>query len=187
MFVFVSGAVRSGKSAWAERCAVRLAGSPPAGRILIYLATARVFDPEMRARVAAHQAARSAGGFLTVERPRDLYDIVPQLPIGGTVLLECLGTWASNELFDEDGHMADVGTTLEKIYRDVRRLRERAAHLVLVSNDIFSDGVTYGREVECYRELLGELHTRLAPEADVAIECVAGIPMPRKTVKNFML
>lgn len=187
MFVFVSGAARSGKSAWAERCAVHLAGATPSGSSLIYLATARVLDREMRDRVAIHQAARSAKGFLTVECPRGLCDILPQIPDRAAVLLECLGTWTSNELFDNQGRMADAGATFERICEAVRRFRGRAAHLVLVSNDIFSDGATYGKETECYRRLLGKLHTRLAPEADVAVECVAGVPIVRKTIRGFIV
>ena len=51
MFVLISGAVRSGKSAWAEKYALGIAQ----GR-LVYLATARVRDQEMAARVRRHQS-----------------------------------------------------------------------------------------------------------------------------------
>ena len=78
MFVFVSGAVRSGKSKWAEQAAMVLSPAGPR----VYLATARVLDEEMRRRVERHQAARQGRGFLTIERPRDLEDILPNYQIG---------------------------------------------------------------------------------------------------------
>jgi adenosyl cobinamide kinase/adenosyl cobinamide phosphate guanylyltransferase len=45
---------------------------------------------------------------------------------------------------------------------------------LVVSNDVFSDGVVYGRETELYRQALGALHVDLAREADLAVECVCG-------------
>ncbi len=178
MFVFVSGAVRSGKSTWAEERAIRLAEGRDAA--LIYLATARVFDGEMQSRVALHRSRRREKGFTTLERPRGLSDIVPQIPAGATVLLECLGTWTANELFDDGGDMADFDATSGEILGVVRLLRARAGNLIVVSNDIFADGVRYEGKTESYRGLLGSLHAQLAPEADMAVECVAGIAAARK-------
>lgn len=185
MFIFVSGGVRSGKSAWAEECATHLDRSLSAGP-LVYLATARVFDEEMRERVKLHQLRREQKGFLTVERQRNLCDIVPQIPAKATVLLECLGTWTANELFDDEGRVSDLDTVSQKIYADVSALRERAAHLLIVSNDIFSDGATYGKETEGYRSILGALHVRLAAVADVAVECVAGCPAVHRGAEKLI-
>jgi adenosylcobinamide kinase/adenosylcobinamide-phosphate guanylyltransferase len=170
MFVFVSGAARSGKSAWAEEYAQRAARSDAR----IYLATARVFDQEMRDRVALHRTARKDRGFLTLERPSDLSGVVPLIPAGATVLLECLGTWTANELFDDAGRMTNPRAAFEKIHADSLLLRDRVKNLLIVSNDIFSDGIIYGGETEKYREILGALHVRFAAEANLAVECAAG-------------
>jgi len=62
-----------------------------------------------------------------------------------------------------------------KIFDDVLSLRARAAHLLVVSNDVFSDGITYGEPTENYRRALGALHVKLADAADMAVECVAGL------------
>ncbi|MDR1874346.1 MAG: bifunctional adenosylcobinamide kinase/adenosylcobinamide-phosphate guanylyltransferase [Synergistaceae bacterium] len=180
MFVFISGAARSGKSNWAERCAARLDGGPKGSKI--YLATARVPDQEMRRRVALHQSARRGRGFATLECITNLQSVVPLIS-GATVLLECLGTWTANELFDDRGRMADPDGAFEKIRSTCRLLRESAAHLLIVSNDIFSDGTAYAGETEEYRRVLGTLHICLAAESDMAVECAAGFAAVHKGKK----
>ena len=172
MFVFVSGAVRSGKSEWAERAAMTL--SPVGPRV--YLATARILDEEMRHRVERHQAARQGRGFSTIECPRDLEDILSSVPEDATVLLECLSNWTANELFGEDGDIADAERTIKKIHGTALMLRNRTANLVIVSNDVFCDGVRYDAGTEAYLRALGALHVLLAKEADVAVECAFGLP-----------
>ena len=53
--ILVTGGVRSGKSAFAERYAAHCAA---AGAHIAYIATAQVYDAEMRQRVDLHQARR---------------------------------------------------------------------------------------------------------------------------------
>ena len=172
MFLFVSGAVRSGKSEWAEKTALELSPSGPRA----YLATARAADAEMRDRVARHQAARATRGFITVERERDLERALPEIPPGATVLLECLGTWTANEMFGRpDGRVLEPGRVIAVVEGVVRALRSRAEHLLIVSNDVFSDGVVYDEGTENYLKALGSLHIALARSADCAVECASGL------------
>ena len=172
-FVFVSGAARSGKSEWAESYALSLAAEN-----LVYIATARADDPEMRSRVELHKAARKDKGFKTLEQYADVEGAAPLLLPGSTVLLECLGTLLANEMFGG----CEIGTPdleapdiyVRKIFDDVWALNSRSAHLLVVSNDIFSDGVVYDEPTERYRRALGALHVKLAGVADLAVECAAG-------------
>lgn len=176
MFVFVSGAVRSGKSEWAERAAV--AFSPEGPRV--YLATARILDEEMSRRVERHRAARRERGFLTIERPKDLEGVLSSLPCSATVLLECLGNWTANELFGDGGPAAEADEVVRTIRRTVLSLRARVANLLIVSNDLFCDGVRYDPGTEAYLRALGELHVALVKEADIAVECACGCPHVQK-------
>lgn len=175
-FIFVSGAVRSGKSEWAERRAMLLADDGP----LVYLATARVCDQEMAYRILRHQNARKGRGFTTIERETNLSSAASSLPPSSTALLECLATWTANEMFSSGGKCLDVETTVEKICADVEALKARTKHLLIVSNDIFSDGTDYSPETESYRRALGRLHVLAAKSADVAVECVYGYPIYHK-------
>ena len=188
MFIFVSGGARSGKSEWAERAAVALSPDTPR----LYLATAQVSDEDMHRRVARHRAARSVRGFRTLERARNLSGIIPGIPPDATVLLECLPNWLANEMFQNiqaQGEKAPLKPLIEaqeeklssslailekKIFNTALTLKERCRHLLIVSDDIFSDGVAYDEVTEAYRRVLGRLHVRLAGAADAAVECVAG-------------
>ena len=179
-FTFVSGGARSGKSAWAETQAINLAAE--AGSRLVYIAAARADDAEMRRRVERHKAARKDKGFETLEWHTDAGGAVSLLPPGCVVLLECLGTLLANEMF---GHKKTGGTDsqkmappdffVQKIFGDILSLRAHAAHLLVVSNDVFSDGVTYNEPTENYRRALGALHVKLAAISDLAVECVCSV------------
>ncbi|MCR4817446.1 MAG: bifunctional adenosylcobinamide kinase/adenosylcobinamide-phosphate guanylyltransferase [Fretibacterium sp.] len=182
MFIFVSGGVRSGKSEWAEQAALILSRDNPR----IYLATARIADEDMRCRVARHQKARSGRGFLTLERPRDLWGIFHAIPANAAVLLECLPNWLANEMFPEDGSIIGAVRLEEEIFRTALALKERCRHLLIVSDDIFSDGVAYDEVTENYRRLLGRLHVRLAGAADAAVECIAGLARCAKGEAGIM-
>ncbi len=171
MLVFVSGAARSGKSEWAERTSLFLSGERGSR---VYLATALLEDEEMRGRVARHREARKGRCFVTLERPKDLSGILTEIPPGATVLLECLPNLVANEMFYPHA-TANSGEIKVKIYQDILTLISRCRHLVIVSDDLFSDGVIYEDTTEEYLRLLGALHVLLAAKADVAVECVAGL------------
>ncbi|MDR2136648.1 MAG: bifunctional adenosylcobinamide kinase/adenosylcobinamide-phosphate guanylyltransferase [Synergistaceae bacterium] len=186
MFVFVSGAARSGKSAWAEKRALSLSRAENENTPLVYLATARVCDQEMRERVLRHQAARGNKGFETWERDVDVSKVLPRLVPTATLLLECLGTLLANEMFgrteDKKTGAEDKGDArtermeriVEKIYGEILSLKAKTANLLVVSNDVFMDGAAYDEETENYRRALGALHVKLARESHLAVECVCG-------------
>ena len=88
MLILAIGGSGSGKSEYAERLTVHLAGDMPR----YYLATMQVWDEECRARIEKHRRQRAGRGFVTVERPLDLMGIQSAaLDKGGTILLEDLG------------------------------------------------------------------------------------------------
>ena len=168
MFIFIAGTTRSGKSEYAEQ---RLLELGQASR-KIYVATAGVHDSEMMRRVELHKARREGMGFVTVERERDLGCL--EIPEGACVLIESLTVWAANEIFTASGVNHGAGV---KIYEDFMTLKARAEHIVLVSDDVFSDGVSYDPLTDEYLRILGELHVKLAAHADEVIEIFAGIPI----------
>lgn len=177
MLRLVTGGSGSGKSAYAE------------GRILsfgekkrYYIATMRPWDGECEDRIARHRAMRQGKGFETVERYRDLdgLDLEPD----SAVLLECLSNLAANEFFRQDGPLPEEKEdreTEELLTGEVLRLAERTEELVVVTNEIFSDGCVYDRETERYRRLLGRVNARLAAAAGEVTEVVYGIPVTLKS------
>jgi adenosylcobinamide kinase/adenosylcobinamide-phosphate guanylyltransferase len=101
--VVVTGGARSGKSGFA----LREAEAAARGGRLLFIATARAEDDEMRARIARHRRDRG-DDVTTVEAPtepaREL-SFAATVPPPGAVVLDCLTLWVSNLMADglEDG------------------------------------------------------------------------------------
>lgn len=169
MLALIFGGSGSGKSAYGEDLAVQLSTGPR-----YYLATMQACDSECRQRIARHRQQRQRKGFRTIEQPVDLGQC--RLPADSTVLLECLSTWLTNELYRPDA----VAAPQEKIWAELQTLERQCAHLLVVSNDVFADGIDYDPETTAYRESLGWLHRQLAGAADVVVEVVVGLPILQK-------
>lgn len=171
MLIVITGGAGSGKSAHAERILCARA----AGRRL-YLATMQPFGAEAAARIARHHALRAGKGFATIERYRDLPGLEIAAPYDG-VLLEDLSNLLANELFSPDGCGAGAETS---ILAGIARLQRRCKTLLIVTNEIFSDGLPYPAETVRYAGALGRLNTALAAQADAVAESVCGILVPLK-------
>ena len=171
MIALVTGGSGSGKSAWAEALALRL---EPGEKT--YVATMRAWGEEGAARVARHRALRAGKRFETVERPLDLLGLAAARNWKGqTILLECVSNLLANEMFDPDGAKENAP---QAILGGVRALAGQARHLVIVTNEIFSDGIEYDPDTRRYIRMLGEINQALAALADCAVEVVYGIPCP---------
>lgn len=165
MLTLVSGGAASGKSEYAEGLVVSSAGRK------IYIATMQPYGAAAHERIARHRALRAGKGFETLEIPLNLSGA--DVPCGAVVLLECLSNLAANECFDSDGFSgAD-----ERIMAGIEMLLSRTARLIIVTNEIFSDGGEYEAETLRYMELLSGLNTRIAGISDSVIEVVCGIPI----------
>lgn len=166
MFILVSGGSASGKSGYAEELIAR----GPAGPRL-YVATMMVWDSESRSRVERHRAMRAGKGFITEERPVHLTEL--PIPPGASVLLEDLGNLAANEWFGKEG----LKGAFTRVVTGLRKLRKGAALTVVVTNELFSDGIRYAPETGEYLEFLAQLNRAAAELADKVYEVVCGIPV----------
>ena len=170
MFHVITGGSGSGKSAYAEQCVVDFG---PAERI--YVATMYPYDEESHVRIARHRQMRSRKQFSTVERYTGLAGL--RVPAGSVVLLECMSNLVANEMYREQG--AGEGT-VEAVMAGIGSLLEQAGHLVVVTNEIFSDGMLYDEETIRYQRYLGEINARMGRLADTVTEVVFGIPLAVK-------
>ena len=165
MIVLVTGGSGCGKSTWAEKLIQAL---PEEKRV--YVATMQVYDRESELRVERHRKQRADKGFRTVECEKDLAGA--SIEDGSTVLLEDLVNLTANEMFD--------GGDPERIVPALRILAARCRHLVMVTNDLFSDGVEYSPSVKEYLQCLAEVNRQAAEMADCVVEVVYSIPVPVK-------
>ncbi len=170
MLIFISGGVRSGKSTLGERLANKLA----VGR-KVYLATSRHYDEEMERRIEKHRNSRANKGFSTIEKSENIGEL--DFNKSDTVLLDCLGTLTANEMFYDysaDFNEAFCQRVVDKIYKDVIEVAGKIENLIIISNEIFSDGIIYDKATEAYIFVLGALHVKLAKASQKAIECAYG-------------
>ncbi len=165
MIILVTGGSGSGKSTWAEKLVDRLQEDRR-----VYLATMHVYDEESRQRVLRHRAQRAERNFTTVECGQDLDSA--EIPEGSIVLLEDLVNLTANEMF-EDGDVS-------RIIPALRKLAYRCRHLVMVTNDLFSDGETYSASVQEYLRCLADINREAAKMADSVVEVVYSVPVALK-------
>ena len=186
MLHIVYGGSASGKSSYAESFAMSLQGE---GR-LRYIATMYPYkwntteiDPETMQRIERHRAMRADKGFDTVECYRHVEHIVAKRQ--DVLLLECMSNLLANEMYLEPDSNAgsDMAETMSpvsnKIVQALIDLSTRVQELVIVTNDVFSDGgsLTYDESTREYVKNLAEINCALAREAATVTEVVCGIPV----------
>lgn len=68
----------------------------------------------------------------------------------------------------------------ESVIRDIKMLKEQTTHLIVVSNNVFEDGMTYEETTMEYMQAMGKINRKLAALSDRVVEVAAGIPIPLK-------
>ena len=158
----VIGAAASGKSAYAESLCLGHDGPR------VYLATMEPFGEEGARRIARHRALREGKGFSTLERTRDVGAAVPGLPRGCTLLLEDVGNLVANELFAEGGlSPRDPDAAAREVLGGIERLAQAAAYTVVVTVDVFADGMRYDEGTEAWRRALARVNAGVAALAEL--------------------
>ncbi|WDL96532.1 bifunctional adenosylcobinamide kinase/adenosylcobinamide-phosphate guanylyltransferase [Alicyclobacillus sp. ALC3] len=170
---FVLGGARSGKSAFAEHFASKVSkssvGEP---RSVVYLATAKVLDDEMKERIAIHQADRPRD-WTTIEEaldPQNILQKLSQRPVPPVILIDCLSLLLSNWMFAH----CDVQAQIESF---LAASLEYPAPLIVVSNEVGSGIVPADALTRKYRDWLGWFNQSVARVAKSVLLVVAGVPV----------
>ncbi|WP_042474062.1 bifunctional adenosylcobinamide kinase/adenosylcobinamide-phosphate guanylyltransferase [Bacillus ndiopicus] len=170
--IFVTGGVRSGKSAFAERYAQQLAATG-GGSSLIYMASGVAFDVEMQARIQRHQADRKHSGAVwqTLEIPDTLTEELLAFERDTVVLWDCLTTWLGNVLYKtslEPTHA--ISQYIKSFKHYIKKWQEQDVIVLLVSNEVLDEPQATYEETELYKRLLGELHQWIVAQCEEAYE-----------------
>lgn len=80
----------------------------------------------------------------------------------------------ANEMYMENKEDKDI---VLKIINEVKRLKNISDDIVIVTNEIFSDGIEYDKETEKYINNLGKINKELGQLAEQVIEVVYTIPI----------
>ena len=179
MVTIITGGSGSGKSEYAESEIMKLGK-----RERIYIATMKPWDEECRRRIERHRAMRAGKQFATVECPRGLSQLsLSGFPEPRAVLLECMSNLVSNELFgigEEDGERVLseelARRVIQSVTEGVSHISRQTDDLVIVTNEVFSDGDFYDPATNFYRRVLGNVNCRLGALADRVTEVAAGLP-----------
>ena len=200
MITLIIGGSGSGKSAYAEDYVLAAAADLPK----YYIATMQVYDAEGERKVERHRRLRAGKGFVTIEQPTDIgkagikiagnawneqekgdihevdgMDAPNEEKQGGVALLECMSNLVANEMFSGE-QMPETDAVVRRVTEGIEALAKQLAHLVIVSNNVFEDGIAYDASTLRYIEALGRINTRLADLADHVLEVVVGIPVTVK-------
>lgn len=164
MIVYISGGVRSGKSAFAQKMALSLSPQP------VYIATASIGDQEFAERVRRHQAERGpewttfecSGGF-------------GSLPLENrVVVIDCVTLWLSELLF---GQQKEAPEALEIFKKEMDMLAGINATFIVISNELgmgLHAETALGRQ---FTDLQGMANQYVSHKAEEAIFMVSGLPL----------
>ena len=169
MIAVIYGGAGSGKSSYAEKLLLSLSE----GR-RIYLATMMKKGAEDEKIIERHKKQRDGMGFETIEKPFGIHETY--IPEECGVLLEDIPNLVSNELFSYNG-ICEKEEAYDRIVNGLDHLSMAARDLVIVTGNVFEDGISYGEMTEIYMELLGDINMYLAKICDVFAEITCGYPV----------
>jgi adenosylcobinamide kinase/adenosylcobinamide-phosphate guanylyltransferase len=176
--VLVTGGARSGKSTFAESI---YRGEED----VVYIATSRICDDEMRDRVYLHRMQRP-NKWKTFEGNYNLYKAVTS---SKNYLLDCITILTSNIMFDTTGECEKISLEKQKEVEDnvVREIEELIkevkaidGNLVIVTNEVGYSIVPENHVARVYRDIVGRVNQRIASLCSEVYLVACGIPLRLK-------
>ena len=189
--ILITGGVRSGKSSFAEKLAAE------SGKKIVYLATARVEDAEMRERVSRHQKRRGPE-VITFEEPMEPHLVLEKKGASDRlILLDCItllvsnrfladieehgATWDGEDIYAEEELLENAASrTLDYIRRFAGVAASSPLDLIMVTNEVGMGVVPDYPVGRVFRDLSGRANQVLAATADQVWMVVCGIPQRLK-------
>ncbi|MCA0042693.1 bifunctional adenosylcobinamide kinase/adenosylcobinamide-phosphate guanylyltransferase [Celeribacter litoreus] len=165
-FTLVLGGASSGKSDISEKLCIY------SNLNLTYLASAEVYDEEMRTKVEQHRTKRDAN-WRTIEEPLRADAVIRAAQADEVLLFDCASLWLTNHLLAD--HALD-----EETDQLIAAIQATPAEIVVVSNEVGLGIVPDNALARRFRIAQGQLNRRLASEADCVIGVMAGLPFALK-------
>lgn len=162
--ILVGGGARSGKSRFALQHARAM------GPRRVFIATAEPLDDEMARRIQHHRVERG-GAFSTVEEPVELARAMETAASADVIVVDCLTLWVSNLLVKglSPVEVADRFAHLETVLDGLR------TKVILVTNEVGMGLVPETPLGRQFRDVIGNLHQRLAARADELYAALMGV------------
>lgn len=175
MITLVTGGARSGKSKFAESLY-------KGKKDVVYMATSRVMDREMKERVKLHRETRNSN-WRTFEGS---YNLDNALDSERFYILDCITVLSSNIMFDITKYEEYIDYKLQKKVEDaileeitnlVKKVREENYELVIVTNELGYSTVPEYHISRVFRDIQGRINQRVASVSDNLYLVCCGIPV----------
>lgn len=182
--ILVTGGARSGKSAFAERYAVRCAQENSA--CVAYIATAQIYDEEMRQRVKLHQSRRPSA-WTTYEAPFEAAAAIQQAgKEHGVLLFDCVTMFLSNHILQCSEERQKSDAFVDYVKECVEGLIQAAisvdAVTIFVTNEVGAGIVPENRLARLYRDMAGLVNQKLAHHAACVYLVACGLAVDLKKI-----
>lgn len=169
--IFITGGVRSGKSAYAEQRALSFGRE----KQYYYVATGIAFDQEMKKRIMRHQQDREQQSisWTIIEMQATIPQVIQHLSPKAVVLFECITTWLSNVLYlsEQQNNRNDyIKNCIDSLQRQLLTWQAQGVTIIVVSNEVLDELPSRYDEVNNYRKILGNLHQWLVYHSSEAYE-----------------
>ena len=170
--VLVTGGSRSGKSTFAEKYAAKY------GERVAYVATAQVYDEEMRYRVDLHQQRRPSS-WKTYECPYDAETAISDAAKEhDMILFDCITLYITNTLL-RDYHEEEIARHYEVVTTAVKQLIKSAeasdSTVIFVTNEVGAGIVPGDALSREYRDLAGLANQLVAAAANEVYLVTCGL------------
>lgn len=161
--IFITGAVRSGKSSFAIKLAKE------SNKQIVFLASCNPLDEEMKKRVKRHRQQRPKT-WKTVEEPIEVAAVIEKAKKNQLIIFDCLTLWISNIL------LKDQKQTLikKRIIGLIEVLKHTPATVLVVSNEVGWGVVPENKLARSFRDIVGITHQQIAKVSDEVYLIVAG-------------
>jgi len=176
--ILVTGGARSGKSAFAESL---YSGN----KQVVYIATSKVDDREMKERVELHKKSRPSE-WVTYEGNYDIYKAVTDAE---NYILDCLTVMSSNIMFDITKNLEKIpqkvqsqveNAVMKEIKNLIKKVEDVQGNLVIVTNEVGSSIVPENHVARVYRDIIGKINQRVARLSSEVYLVTCGIPIKVK-------
>ncbi|BAL82633.1 putative adenosylcobinamide kinase/adenosylcobinamide-phosphate guanylyltransferase [Selenomonas ruminantium subsp. lactilytica TAM6421] len=185
--ILVTGGARSGKSAFAERLAAE------SGAAVGYIATAQIYDEEMRYRVKLHQQRRPEN-WQTFEAPFAAEQAIVEAAVSCKVLLfDCITLYLSNMLcaipaeeLTEEGAYGEMNVRIDRLLQAAQKAALHDVTTIFVTNEVGAGIVPENRLARFYRDVSGLANQKIAAAAEDVYAVLAGIPVNLKKINALL-
>ncbi|WP_353092639.1 bifunctional adenosylcobinamide kinase/adenosylcobinamide-phosphate guanylyltransferase [Tissierella praeacuta] len=178
MIALVTGGARSGKSRFAESLYKDR-------KDVVYIATSKIADDEMKERVKLHQNSRPME-WRTYEGN---YNIKNAIGEERNYLLDCITVLTSNIMFDISKDIEYINYDMQREIENtvvlemenlIKEIRLKDYNLILVTNEVGDSIVPEHHISRVFRDIQGRVNQRLASLVDEVYLVCCGIPVKIK-------